>query len=87
MAARIDAFRRGCVPAPLVRSGLWALRDAVWRRASVEARHGRPLAMRSATCGCPARVGRPGSCPHKKIMQGLLAVCKALARASKADEG
>ena len=78
MAARIDAFRRGCVPAPLVRSGLWALRDAVCRRARVEARHRRPLAMRSATCSSPARVGRPEGCPHKKIMQGELAVCKAL---------
>ena len=80
MAARMDAFRRGCVPAPPVRISLWALRDAVWRRARVEARRGGPLAMRSATCGCPARVGRPGGCPQK-IM--LLAACKTLARSSK----
>ena len=71
MAARMDAFRRGCVPAPLVRSGLWALRDAVCRRARVEARHRRPLAMRSAILRLP-RARRParGLPSHKKIMQG-----------------
>ena len=72
MAARIDAFRRGCVPAPLVRSGLWALRDAVWRRARVDARHGRPLAMRSARLRLP-RARRPArELPSQKNNAGLV---------------
>jgi hypothetical protein len=86
MAARIDAFRRG--RAPLVRGAAASGRS--------ETRSGDVRALRHATGDLLRCALRPAAAPrasagqgaaHKKIMQGLLAVCKALARASKADEG
>ena len=90
MAARIDAFRRGCVPAPLVRSSLWALRDAVCRRARLRHATGDLLRCALQLCGCPARVGRPWGCPHTKntaVKNNVLAGCKALATSAKAKKG
>jgi hypothetical protein len=86
MAARIDAFRRGRAPRR------WcAAASGRSETRSVAAR-----ALRHATGDLLRCALRPAAAPrasagqgaaHKKIMQGLLAVCKALARASKADEG